>query len=173
MLIHIANYFEADRRSAVAGEDMALGCVTVASPDGTGQRELNKLTAQNEIKPGIVGIAFKVSADPLQVSSSTVSESLGDRSVSIKAGDQIVEVRVGAMVEYDVSLLDDSLNPGATVPGTLPDVGDALAINPTNSKFCKSDVSGALTAPVFGRVFEVRGSKKVVVELVTPDLDIS
>ncbi len=175
MLIHIANYFEADRRSATAGEDMDLGVVTVASPDGTGQRELNKLTTQAEVKAGKVGIAFKVSADPQQVTASTVNADsnldFGTRVVSIKEGDQIVEVRQGAMVEYDISLLDDSLNPDEA--GTLPVVAQALAINPVNSKFCKADVVGAIVAPVFGIVFEVRGTRKVVVELVAPDLDIS
>lgn len=166
MLIHIANYFEADRRSATAGEAMPLGCVTVASADAGGsQRKLMKVTGSGDIVDGIVGIAFKVSADAEQVTSSTVPSGLGNRIVSIANGDQIVEVRKGAMVEYDVSLLDATLDPARS--GVLPVVGEALAIDTSNALFCDATKAGAVTSPVFGRVYELRGSKKVVVELLS------
>lgn len=169
MLIHIANYMDSDRRTATAGEDMPLGCVTVHTPDAAGlQRKLMKITSAGDIKPGRVGIAFKVSADPRQVTSSTVNADsgldFGTRVVSIKEGDMIVEVRRGAMVEYDVSLLDATLDPARA--GVLPVVGEELGIDPATALFCKNNKAGAIVAPVLGVVFELRGSKKVVVELV-------
>lgn len=171
MLIHIANYFDADRRSALAGEDLPLGAVcAVSAGTGTaaGNRVLTKVTAAGDLKPGKFGVAFKVSSDPLQVTSSTVNADshadLGSRVVAIKSGDQIVEVREGAIVEYHPSLLDDSLNPAAASPGTLPAIGDALGIKA--GKWCAAGASGAITSPVVGRVYDVVGGK-VRVELVS------
>lgn len=166
MLIHIANYFDADRRSALAGEDLPLGAVCKVAGNASGDRVLTKVAAAGDLVPGKFGIAFKVSSDPLQVTSSTANADaradLGNRVVAIKSGDQIVEVREGAIVEYAPSLLDDSLNPAEG--GTLPDVGEALGV--VNGLWCDATAVGAIVAPVVGRVYDVVGGK-VRIELVS------
>jgi hypothetical protein len=81
--------------------------------------------------------------------------------VTIASGDQVVEVRSGAIIEYSADLLDDSLNPAAG--GATPTVGDALSMK--GSKWCSAGAGGALTptSPV-ARVFKVFGTR-VLVEL--------
>ena len=168
MLLHIANLAEADRRTVVAGEDLALGAVVIASENGTtGARKVMLITAATELKKGVAGVAWKVSADADQVTSSTAntdsSADLGSRIVTISEGDLIVQVRKGAIMHYDVSLLHSSLDPARA--GTLPSPGDALAIDATTGLFCKADVVGAFTSPVFGVCYETFGTTKVRIEL--------
>lgn len=159
MLLTIANFYEADRRTAVAGEAIAMGAVIKISDDGKGARKANTVQDADAalLVAGKYGVALKVSNDPLQVSSSTVPSEMGSRIVAINSGDFIVEVRKGAILEYDVSLLDASITAANVV------VGEALAVK--SGKFCKSNVAGAITSPVIGRVFNVHNGK-VRVELV-------
>jgi hypothetical protein len=164
MKLHIANYEDADRRSVLAGEDMPLGAVIkISGTNADEDRVAMKLADADSalLLPGKYAVSFKVSSDPLQVSSSTAPAFLGDHTVSISSGDQMVEVRRGAILEYDPSLLDDSLNPDNA--GTLPNVGDALGIK--GSLFCDAGVGGAITSPVIARVYDVVGGK-VRIELV-------
>jgi hypothetical protein len=166
--LHIANYFEADRRSVRAGEAMDLGSVITITDNGSGGRVAMKVTSAGQAVSGIVGVAFKVSADPLQVTASTVNADsgadLGSRIVTIASGDQIVEVRRGAVLEYTADLLDDSLNPAADTPGTTPDVGDILHIKA--GKWCEVGASGAvIPATPIAKVYRTFGTK-VLVELV-------
>lgn len=156
MKLHIANFFEADRRTAVAGEDLALGAIVKIAGNAKNQRVATTVTAQADIqKPGAYGIAFKVSSDPLQVTSSTVPSEMGTREVTIKSGDFIVECRKGTIMEYDPSLLHASLDPARA--GTLPAVGDALAI--IGGLPCTVGTATAITTPVVLRVFDVVNGK--------------
>lgn len=156
MLIGIANYFDSDRRSALAGADLPLGGICKVT-DVAGERTLNLVTASGDLqKVGAYAIAFKVSADPLQVDVTSVPvEYLGSRIVAIKSGDQIVEVRRGAIVEYDPSLLDASLDPNRS--GTLPTAGDALGV--VNGLPCATSAASAITTPVVLRCYSVVGGK--------------
>jgi len=165
MKLHIANFYDAPRHTAVAGEDIALGAVIKISAATNGERKALTVGDSDaaELVAGKYGVAAKVSVDQLQVSESLygVPTEWGSRVVAIKSGDAIVQVAKGAIIEYDPSLLHDSLNPIAA--GNLPVVGEALAIK--GGKFCKANVSGAITSPVVGRVFDVLGGK-VRIELV-------
>lgn len=128
MLLHVANYFEADRRSAVAGNDLPMGTVCAVTTNAAGDRVLNAVTVVGDIqKTGAYGIALKVSADPLQVDVTSVPvELLGNRVVTIKSGDRIVECRRGSIMEYSPTICDASLDPARA--GALPNAGDSLGI---------------------------------------------
>ena len=163
--LHIANYYEADRRSARAGEAMGLGNVIKIVDDGVGGRKALKVALVGDITPGAFGVVYKVSADPLQVSSSTASTDAGktlqDHIVSIASGDQVVEVRRGAILEYSADLLDASLDPAEG--GTTPSVGQVLGVK--NAKWCNTGAASALvpTTPV-AKVYRKFGTR-VLVEL--------
>lgn len=165
MKLHIANFYDATRHTAVAGEDIALGAVIKIGPGTGNEREALQVTDSDAaaLVSGKFGVAFKVSGDSLQVSESLygVPSDWGSRVVAIYSGDAIVQVGAGAIIEYDPSLLHDSLNPAEG--GTLPVVGEALAVK--GGLFAKSNVAGAITTPVVGRVFDVLGGK-VRIELV-------
>jgi hypothetical protein len=165
MKLHIANFFDAPRHTAVAGEDIALGAVIKIAPNAAGERgALQVMDADAaQLVPGKYGVAVKVSGDSLQVSETLfgVPQEWGNRVVEIYSGDAIVQVGPGAILEYDPGLLHDSLNPAEG--GALPVVGEALAVK--GGLFAKSNVSGAITTPVVGRVFDVLGGK-VRIELV-------
>lgn len=164
MKLHIANFFDAPRLTVVAGETIALGAVVVL--DGTnaaGERivktvlnsESAKLVAPN------YGVALKVSKEPNAVAESTTPADWGNRVVNIRSGDLITQVKKGAILEYDVSLLDNSLNPNAG--GTLPAAGAALGV--LGGKFASAAAGGAITTPVIGRCLDVLAGK-VRIELV-------
>lgn len=160
MLLHVANYFEADRRTAVAGEAIPLGSVIKINDDNKGFRRATIVqdAQASSLVAGNYGVALKVSSDPLQVSSSTVTDAaMGSRLVSILSGDLIVECRRGSIMEYDVSLLD------ASITAANVQVGEALAVK--SGKFCKAAVAGAITSPVIGRVYNIHNGK-VRVEIV-------
>lgn len=162
MKIAIVNYLDADRRTAVAGEDLALGAICKVSADASGNRVLTTVTAQADLqKVGRYAFAFKVSSDPLQVTASTVPSELGNRMVSISSGDFIVEARRGTIMEYDPSLLDASLDPARG--GTLPVAGDTLAVK--NGLPCATGAASAITTPVVATCYNVVNGK-VRVELV-------
>src|SRR4051812_14526622 len=126
MLLHVANYFDAERRSAVAGNDLAMGAVCAVTTNSSGDRVLNTITVVGDIqKTGAYGIALKVSPDPLQVDVTSVPvELLGNRVVTIKSGDRIVECRRGSIMEYSPTICDASLDPARA--GALPNAGDSL-----------------------------------------------
>jgi hypothetical protein len=164
--LHIANYFEADRRSVRAGEAMDLGSVITITDNGSGGRVAMKVTSAGQAVSGIVGVAFKVSADPLQVTASTVNADsgadLGSRIVTIASGDAIVEVRRGAILEYTADLLHDSLNPAEG--GATPAVGTALSVK--DGKWCTAATSSAITpTDAVAKVYRTFGTK-VLIELV-------
>lgn len=156
MKLHIANFFDATRHTVVAGEDIALGAV-IKIVNANGTRVAMEVADADSalLVPGNYGVAYKVNVDPMAVSSSTAAAELGDRTRPIVSGDQIVQVERGAILEYDVSLLHDSLNPDEG--GALPAAGAALGIK--GGKFCTAGTSGAIASPVVGRVFDVLGSK--------------
>lgn len=165
MKLHIANFYDAPRHTAVAGEDIALGAVIKISAATSGERKAMQLTDADsaQLVKGKYGVALKVSADQYQVSEvvSGVPTEWGSRVVAIKSGDYIVQVAPGAILEYDPSLLHSSLDPANG--GALPAVGDALGVK--GGKFCTAGTASAITSPVIGRVFDVLGGK-VRIELV-------
>lgn len=160
MRLNIANYMDAPRVSAIAGEALPLGAVCQVVQRGTGntrERELRLVTAGGQLVQGGWGIAFKVDKERLQVSSSSAPAYTGNRVVEIRSGDQITEVRAGAIMEYDPALLHSSLDPARG--GTLPTVGAALAITGTGGLWCTTGTGGAITSPVIGRVFDIVAGK--------------
>ena len=158
MLLHIANFADSNRQTVTAGADIPLGSVVVAS-DVAGVRTVNAVgDAQSALLvKGNYGIAFEVSKLQLQVSSvvGTIPADFGTRLVAIKSGDLIAEVKPGAIMEYDVSLLHSSLDPNRS--GALPVAGAALGIK--GGLFCTVGTASAITSPVVGRVNEVVGGK--------------
>lgn len=159
MLLHIANYFDADRRSAIAGNDLSMGAVCAVTTNSAGERVMNFATVTGDLqKVGAYAVALKVSSDPLQVDSSTVPTAfLGDRVVSIKSGDRIVEVRRGAILEYAPSILDASLDPARA--GALPVAGDTLAVKSTTGLPCTTGAASAITSPVVLRCYNIVNGK--------------
>ncbi len=156
MKLHIANLYDAERPTAVAGEAIALGAVVKIVNDGGARKALQVTDADAAaLVPGNYGVAYKVPTDPLSVTSSTAPADWGTRTLSINSGDYIVQVERGAILEYDVSLLHNSLNPNAG--GALPAAGAALGVK--GGKFCTTATAGAITSPVVGRVFDLIGSK--------------
>ena len=159
--LHIANYFESERLSCRAGEAMTQGMVIKLESDGAGGRRAMKLANSDSAKlvVGTYGVAFKVSADPFQVTSSTVNADsgadLGSRIVAISSGDDIVQVSRPAILEYTADLLHDSLNPAAG--GATPAVEANLEIK--DSKWCAVGTSGAIASPIAGRVHRTFGTR--------------
>lgn len=156
-MLHIANFLDAQRWTVQAGADIALGAVIRIANSG-GNRVAFQVADGDAalLVPGNYGVAYKVNADPLAVTSSTAPASFGDRVNPPVSGDLIVQVDRGGILEYDVSLLHDSLDPNAG--GTLPAAGAALGVK--DGLFCAaSGVSGAITSPVVGRVFDIIGSR--------------
>lgn len=156
MKLHIANLYDAERHTAVAGEAIALGAVIKIVNDGGSRKALQVADADAAaLVPGNYGVAYKVPTDPLSVTSSTAPAAFGIRTLSIVSGDLIVQCERDTILEYDVSLLHDSLNPSAG--GALPAATTALGIK--GGKFCTAATAGAITSPVVGRVFDIIGSK--------------
>ena len=124
----IANWQDADRRSATAGEAMDPGMVVKVSADADGGRFLMKMGDGDDaqVTAKKYAVVFKVSAKADTVETTTVPAALGSRLLTIVSGDAVIEVRKGAIIEYSADLLDDSLNPDEG--GSLPSAGDALEI---------------------------------------------
>jgi len=167
-MIQIANYEDARRLSATAGETMAQGEVVYVSDDGSGNRFLMKVGNGDAAKllAGNYGIVFKVDVRAEAVESTFVGvgqKELGGttRLTTIVSGDAVVVVGRGAIVQYAPADLDDTLN--AAEGGALPAVGDSLGV--LGSKFCKADAQSAIVSPYIGRVNLVLGTN-VLVELV-------
>jgi hypothetical protein len=164
MPINIANLFESDRRSATAGESMVQGMLVKVSDTGTGTRELNKVDNGDTalLVDGNYAIVMKVSMDPAQVASSTITSSPRVAgSGDIAEGDAVIECRRGTIMEYSADLLHASLDPGRA--GETPVPGQSLGV--VDAQFCKANAASAIVSPVIGRVFNVYGTK-VQVELV-------
>lgn len=168
-VLNIANYVEADRRSAKAGATITQGQVCYVQDDGSGNRWLFPVldTDAAKLLPGNYGIAFKVSTDPDQVHTTSLSTGqlaeLGDRRISIASGDWIVECGQGTKMEYSADLLHTSLDPDNG--GALPTVNAAVHLK--GGKFCAVGTGGAISSPVTGRVASVNtAAKKVTIELV-------
>lgn len=156
MKLHISNMYDATRHTAVAGEAIALGAVIKIVNDGGTRKAMTLADADSALLvAGNYGVAYKVNVDENAVSSSTAPSAFGDRTSPIVSGDLIVQVDRGAILEYDVTLLHDSLNPSAG--GALPQAGAALGVK--GGKFCTTGTASAITSPVVGRVFDVLGSK--------------
>lgn len=163
MPMNIANYYEAPRYSAKAGETITLGMVVKISDWGDGEQKLLKLANGDSalLVAGKYGVAFKVSSDPYQVDQSTVPSFMGDRHVTISSGDNIINIGRGAIIEYTADLLDASLDPSRS--GTTPVVGQDLGI--VGSQWCNTSAGSAITSPIVARVFKVFGTN-VLVQLV-------
>lgn len=166
-LLHIANYFEAPRLTVNAAVDLDLGeVIKVVTGAVTGARYAQRVTAAADVqKAGQWGVAMKISADPFQVSSSTVSSALGDRIVTIASGDAIVQVGAGAIIEFHRSLFHDSLDPDRS--GVLPVVGDSLGVATSSSKArfssaASSSLTNVGTTIHVARVFRTFGTKVLV-----------
>lgn len=161
--LHIANFFECDRLSAVAWETMTPGMIVKVSDTGTGERKLLKLANADsaELVAGKYAIVTKEMVDAEEVTVSTASAATGVRTVSIASGDAVLELRRGVQVEYPADLLHSSLDPARA--GTTPSVGDKLEIK--DSLPCAVGTASAITSPIVLRVTRVFGTS-VVVELV-------
>lgn len=159
--LHIANYFECDRTSAVAAAAMPLGTVVQVNDTGDGQRRLVPLAATPV--NGAYAIVTKESVDPFEVTDSTVPQELaGSRIPVIASGDAVLELRKHVKVAYSVDLLDASLDPGNG--GATPAVGDKLAVK--NGKWAAAGAAGIVSGSAgIGEVFRVFGTN-VMVELV-------
>lgn len=153
MPFNIATFWEADRRTARAGESMQQGAVVKVSDWGDGQRKLMKITTGDTPLAGAYGVAYKVSADTYQVESTTAPTATGVRTVSIVSGDYVVEVRPKAILEYSTDLLHSSL-------ASPQPVGTALAV--LAGQWCTTATGSAVTAPVMGKVFRYFGTRLLV-----------
>lgn len=154
MAITVLNWYDADRRTAVADEAMALGDVVkvvVAASDG--QRHVTKLGDTDDALAvaGNVGVVFKVAGTDDSVQSSTASAKTGDRTVTIAANDLVVLLRGGAIIEYNISELDASLS--------APTVGQTLGVSGSKFATVAAATSAGIVSPVIGRVYAVNGTK--------------
>lgn len=168
--LHIANYQEAPRETVLAAEALNLGeIIQVVSGAVAGTRYCKRATAVGQVQSTLNwGVVMKISADPFQVSSSTVAAELGNRVVSIASGDAVVHVGPGAIIEYHQSLLHDSLDPDRS--GTTPAIGTSLGIATSGSQTRWAAAASTSFANVgttihVGKVFRTFG-KKVLVKLV-------
>jgi hypothetical protein len=165
MKLHIANFFDAPRHTVFAGEAIEMGAVIKISEGAAGERLAMQITDSDaaHLVKGKYGVAAKIPTNPLTVEEQLygVPQEWGSRVVQIYSGDAIVQVAPGAIIEYDPSLLHDSLNPAEG--GSLPAVGAALAVK--GGKFAAAGTGGAIASPVVARVFDVLGGK-VRIELV-------
>lgn len=159
MLIHIANWEDADRRSATADETLAQGNVCyVSGTAGGGVRKLRKVTQASELVDGNVAIVVKVSDNALAVTSSTgVPTDVGSNLVTIVSGDAVIAARKGSILEYDVSLLHASITASNVSPG------EKLAL--LSGQWCKVGTGSSVSSPLAGVVYDTLNGK-VRVELV-------
>lgn len=167
MAVVIKNFYEADRLTVKAAEAMTIGDIAKVVVSGT-ERTVSKLGDTDDALavPGNVGVVFKVSTDPFQVVESAASANAaitGDRIPKIASGDLIVLVRAGALIEYNASECDASLDPDNS--GTLPTVGQSLGVSGSKWATIAAATTAGIASPVVGRCYEVSG-KKITVELV-------
>jgi len=166
MAVTVLNYFEADRRTVVADEAMEVGDLVKIEigADTDGSRHITLLGNADDALAvaGNVGVVFKVAGTEDSVQESSASAVTGDRTVSISAGDLVVILRRGAIIEYNADEVDASLDPDNA--GALPSVGADLGI--LGSKWSTIAAAAAgIASPVVGRCFMVNGTK-IAVEIV-------
>lgn len=156
MAFNIANFFDAPRFSARAGETMDHGNVVKVLDWGNGERKLMKLANSDaaSLSGDKYAVVTKFSTDANQVQSSTAPSRLGSRIVTISSGDHVVEIRKGAILEYSTDLLH------ASIVSTPPVVGDGLTVK--DSLFCIAGTAGQASAQVVGRVFRIFGTKYLI-----------
>lgn len=158
--LHIANFFDAPRWTVRAGQNLVEGqVIRIVNQGGERTAVLVADGDAAELTPGNYGVAYKVNVDPLGVTTSSAPAAFGDRTLQLDSGDYIVQVDRNGILEYDVSLLHDSLNPNQG--GTLPVAGDDLGVK--DGLFCSTGTGSAITSPVIGRVFDILGSKVRVI----------
>lgn len=152
----IANFYDAPRTSARAGETLTHGMVVKVLDWGNGERKLMKAGTGDAayMSGGKYAVVTKYSTDPNQVNSSTAPSRLGSRITTISSGDHVVEIGSGAIMEYSKDLLDASLQSGAV------NVGDDLTVK--DGLFCDSGTSGQVSGTVVGQVFRVFGERVLI-----------
>lgn len=168
--LHIANFQEAPRESAIAASALGLGeVVKLQAGAVAGTRYALRVTAAADVQaPGLWGVVMKVKADPTQVAVSTAPVNLGDRTVTIASGDLVTVIGMGAILEYHQALLHDSLNPDNS--GATPLVGHSLGVSTTGStaKWSTAATTSLTNVGVtihVGRVFRTF-AKKVLIKIV-------
>lgn len=156
MAFHVANFYDAPRFSARAGEAMDHGMVVKVSDWGNGERKLMKLANSDAaaLSGDQYAVVTKFSTEPNQVMSSTAPSRLGSRITTISSGDHVVELRKGAIMEYSLDALHSS------VTSTPPVVGDGLTVK--DSLFCIAGTSGQASAQVVGKVFRIFGTRYLI-----------
>lgn len=162
---HIVNHKYADTSTAIAGADhAALGMICKVT-NSNGKRLLTPIgdTEDALVVEGNYAIAMKYSTDEFEATSSTAAARLGDRKVSIKQNDVILEVRRGAIVSYTPAEVDASLDPARS--GTMPTVGQALGVSGSRWATAAAATTAGIASPVIGRVFKVYGTSEFEVEL--------
>lgn len=168
--MHIANYQDAPRFSCIASTAMGL-CEVIKITTGavTGQRYAARVTVAADVQArALWGVALKISADPFQVSTSSVALTVaGDRRVAISSGDQMVQVGAGAVIEIDAALLHSSLDPDRA--GSTPAVGASLGVNTSGttalfSTAAQTSLTNVGTTIHIARVYRTFG-KKVLIQL--------
>jgi hypothetical protein len=154
MSFHIANFLEAPRYSARAGEAMPLGSVCKVLDWGNGEQKLLKLGTGDAayLSGSNYAVVTKFSTDPNQVASSNVPASYGSRVVAIASGDHVVACYPGSIMEYTSDLLDASLS--------APHVGDDITVK--DGKFCLAGTAGQASAQIVATVFRVFGTKTLI-----------
>jgi hypothetical protein len=168
--LHVANYQEARRYTAIANATLQLGeIIKIVAGATAGTRYAARSTAVGDVqKTTLWGVVMKISSDAQQVASTTASAATGDRTVTIASGDAVVQVGAGAVIEYHQALLHDSLDPDRG--GVTPLVGDSLGIA-TSGSLCRWTTAASTsytnvgTTIHVGRVFRTFG-KKVLIQLV-------
>lgn len=164
MAVTVLNWYDADRRTVVADEAMAIGDVVKVVTNADGQRHITKLGDTDDALAlsGNIGIVFKVAGTADSVQESTAAAATGDRTVSIASGDLVTLVRK-AIVEYNADELHASLDPDNS--GTLPAVGADLGVSGSKFSTIAAATSAGIASPVIARCYMLNGTK-VAVELV-------
>jgi hypothetical protein len=167
-MAHIANLSASQGYPAIATANTTPGMICKVTDTGNGKRTLTPI-ANNEsalLVSGGYGVAIKYSTDPAEVTVSSAPSEWGNRLNVIYAGDVILEARKGAIIEYTAAELDDSLNPDATTPGTLPTAGQALGIKGSKFATITAATATGIPSPVVGKVLTVNGKNEIRIELV-------
>lgn len=156
MAFHIANFFDAPRFSARAGETLEPGDLVKVLDWGNGERKLMKLSSSDaaSLSGDKYAVVTRFTGEPNVVSSSTIPARLGSRIVTISSGDHVVEVRKTAILEYSLDELDASLQ------STPPTVNQELTSK--GEKFCAVGTAGQNSGKVVGQVFRIFGTRYLI-----------
>jgi len=154
----IVNFKYADLKTAKAAADMAaLGMVCKVTLVN-GARTLTVLGDTDDalVVSGNYAVAMKYGTDAYEVDTTTADTALtGDRRVSIKQGDLIVEARKGTILEYDASEVDASLDPNRA--GALPTDTDTLGVK--GGLWCTNAAASPTGIQNVAKVHSVSGTK--------------